>query len=144
MTDTLVEICEDEISDAVSITAISTIKRQPKGCLFYKSQSGLKIKCNLSFDVWLLTLTFTFTFVYACTCTCTCICVCTCTFAYAALQAVFICYVSTHFRYILTIFVLIRNTFSACRRKLVKYRFIRQNCPKNKLTNRAISVNIVV
>lgn len=44
-------------------------KRQPKGCLFYKFQSGLKIKCNSSFDVWLLTLTltsaFTFTFVYA-------------------------------------------------------------------------------
>lgn len=39
-----------------------------EGCLFYKSQSGLKIKCNFAFDIWLLTLTLTltsaFTFVY--------------------------------------------------------------------------------
>ena len=41
-----------------------------------------------------------------------------------------ICYVSTHFRYILTILVLIRNTFFACHRKLVKYCFIRQSCQK--------------
>ena len=98
-----------------------------------------------AFDVWLLTLTsaftFTFTFVYAYVYVYAyayayaCVCVCVCPVPLPMPGSVrlcrqFICYVSTHFRYILTIFVLIRNTFSACRRKLVKYCFIRQSCQK--------------
>lgn len=72
----------------------------------------------MAFDIWLLALTSAFTFVYGCAY------VYAYAYAYACVCPVpmpmpgpvrlcrqFICYVSTHFRYILTTLVLIRNTF---------------------------------
>lgn len=95
----------------------------------------------------LLTSAFTFVYAYTYTYTYTYVYVYVYVYVYAYVYACvcpvplpmpgsvrlcrqFICYVSTYFSYILTTLVLIRNTFSACRRKLVKYCFIRQSCQK--------------
>lgn len=56
----------------------------------------------------------------------------------------FACYVSTHFRHILTTLVLIRNTFFCLPPQARQILFYSTKLPKNKLTSRAILVNIVV
>lgn len=76
---------------------------------------------------WLLTsaftFTFTFTFVYAYVCPVPLPMPGLCGFADS-------CYVSTHFRYILTTLVLIRNTFYFTTLKINAYLFFRRGYGK--------------